>query len=89
MTQTFVPLVPEAWRAVESSTRSNPVSAPAPQRGFQPATPATLKPEPIPSPAPHTMHGEPKITLERQGETITHIRIQCACGQVIELKCDY
>jgi hypothetical protein len=30
-----------------------------------------------------------KITLQRQGEVVTSIRIECTCGQVIELKCVY
>jgi hypothetical protein len=32
---------------------------------------------------------QPKITCQREGDRITQIRIQCACGQVIELACDY
>jgi hypothetical protein len=32
---------------------------------------------------------QPKITCQRDGDRITQIRIQCACGQVIELACDY
>ncbi len=31
----------------------------------------------------------PKVTLQRQGEVVTGIRIQCSCGQVIELRCVY
>lgn len=30
---------------------------------------------------------QPKVTLQRQGDVVTGIRIQCSCGQVIELKC--
>jgi hypothetical protein len=32
---------------------------------------------------------EPKITLQRDGETVTGIQVQCACGQVIDLSCAY
>jgi hypothetical protein len=32
---------------------------------------------------------QPKITCQRDGDRITQIRIQCTCGQVIELTCDY
>jgi hypothetical protein len=32
---------------------------------------------------------QPKVTLQRQGDVVTAIRIQCSCGQVIELKCMY
>jgi len=32
---------------------------------------------------------EPQVTLERDGNRITRITIQCACGQVLELNCTY
>ena len=32
---------------------------------------------------------QPRITLQRDGPTITSIRIQCACGHVMELECEY
>jgi hypothetical protein len=31
----------------------------------------------------------PKITLQRDGDRITQIKIECSCGQVIELSCTY
>ncbi len=31
----------------------------------------------------------PSVTLQRQGEIVSAIRIECACGQVIELACTY
>ena len=31
----------------------------------------------------------PKVTLEREGDRITRIEIQCTCGQIIELQCLY
>lgn len=33
--------------------------------------------------------GKPVVTLQREGERITGIRVECACGQVIELACSY
>ncbi len=33
--------------------------------------------------------GKPVVTLQRDGDRVTHIRVQCACGQVIELECAY
>jgi hypothetical protein len=32
---------------------------------------------------------EPRLTIQRDGERITNIRIQCACGQVMDLACVY
>jgi hypothetical protein len=33
--------------------------------------------------------GKPSVTLQRQGEVVSVIRIECGCGQVIELACGY
>lgn len=33
--------------------------------------------------------GQPVVTLQREGERVTGIRVECACGQVIELACSY
>jgi hypothetical protein len=32
---------------------------------------------------------EPQVLLQRDGDRITSIRIQCSCGQVMDLACDY
>lgn len=34
-------------------------------------------------------HGATSFTLQRDGERITGIRIECLCGQFIELACEY
>ena len=92
MTAAFVPLVPGVTTnsAPTIPIRVKPI--PATPAVFELATPAKLKAETTsatPAPAPHVQHGPPKVTLEKHGETITHIRIECGCGQVTELKCDY
>lgn len=33
--------------------------------------------------------GQPIITLKKEGDRVVQIRIQCLCGQIIELACDY
>jgi hypothetical protein len=33
--------------------------------------------------------GRPVLTLQRQGDVVSGIRVECGCGQVIELKCVY
>jgi hypothetical protein len=32
---------------------------------------------------------EPRVTLQHDGDRVSSIRIQCGCGQVIELACVY
>jgi hypothetical protein len=85
MSEPFVPF---------AKTRSKPGSAgdsfrltilPQAQQAapFQPVATA-------PSPAGNQLSPkEPQVTLEREGDRITRIKIQCVCGQVLELDCAY
>lgn len=50
---------------------------------------ATVAPAVKPVGAPPVVPPEPVVTLVRDGEKITHITIQCRCGEVIELACAY
>ncbi|HEX3624921.1 MAG TPA: hypothetical protein VH280_05770 [Verrucomicrobiae bacterium] len=34
-------------------------------------------------------NGEPQLTVQRDGNRITHIRIQCNCGQIHDIACAY
>lgn len=34
-------------------------------------------------------HGAATLTLQKDGDVITGIRVECACGQVIDLACAY
>jgi hypothetical protein len=34
-------------------------------------------------------NAKPTVVLQRDGERVTGIRIDCPCGQVIELDCSY
>jgi hypothetical protein len=38
---------------------------------------------------PPTAVPQPTVTVQRDGNRITLIRIECVCGQVIEMGCDY
>ena len=31
----------------------------------------------------------PIVTMQKDGDRVTHIRIQCVCGEVVELECAY
>jgi hypothetical protein len=41
------------------------------------------------SPGSPPAPAEPQISLEREGDRVTRIRIQCPCGHTIELACEY
>jgi hypothetical protein len=85
MTNTFVPLMTAPAPStgdtamfrltVLPQAEAKPVFAPLPAGG-PPASPAQAC-------------GHPSVTLERQGEVVSGIRIECGCGQVIELACAY
>jgi hypothetical protein len=32
---------------------------------------------------------EPRVTVQRDGARVTHLRIQCTCGQIMDLACVY
>ena len=51
---------------------------------FHPLTQA-----PAHTPTLPNAHGEPTMTFERDGDRIARIKIQCTCGHVCELACDY
>lgn len=92
MSTAFVPLVPP-----EPPRAAAPAWAPLalPPRGETPAPFATAAASGVeesssPAPAgPHPEHGEPRVTVERDGERITRIHVHCACGRVLDLACDY
>lgn len=93
MTDTFAPLVlPLNSRPAEGAAFRLKV---IPQTGAAPA----FKPfQPVPSPGagssapakPEVQSScSPKVTLQRDGNRVTHIRLECGCGEVFELACEY
>ena len=38
---------------------------------------------------PGNSGAKPSVTLQKDGDRVTHIRVQCGCGEVIELECSY
>lgn len=61
----------------------------APQPGSSARFSAVTSPAPATAPPAATHCGELKVDLKRDGERITEIRIQCRCGELIELTCEY
>jgi D-serine deaminase-like pyridoxal phosphate-dependent protein len=81
MPDVFTPLTPAAITSgggttIASSSAFKPLPAPTAAAG---ATSA----------APGACAAKPAITLQRKGNTVTSIRVQCGCGQVIDINCQY
>lgn len=87
-TDKFTPLAPAAPTGKDRSefrvTVLRDTQLPA---TFQALTPPPTASHAAPASAPHSH--EPQITLQRDGECITAIQIQCSCGRTIELGCTY
>lgn len=93
MTDAFAPLaLPASSRPAEGAAFRLKV---IPQAS---ATPAFKPLQPVPSPAAgssnpanHEAHSSspPKVTLQREGDRVTHIRLECGCGELFELACEY
>ena len=32
---------------------------------------------------------EPRVSVQRDGDRVTHIRVECTCGQVMDMACVY
>ena len=86
-TESFVPLISALPQpAGERKEFRVTVIPKAKAKSFQSATAAT----PVAAgSAPHAATCEPKVNLQRDGNRVTGIQIQCSCGQVMELSCVY
>jgi hypothetical protein len=92
MSENFTPLVPEQFDP-EDSTPSNFSTGRFirfHRSTFLPLS-ASLVDRPTGNHAQHSvgLGTKPSVTLQRDGDRVTQIRIQCVCGQVIELDCLY
>ena len=77
MSESFIPLVPVTTASHETAFTT------AQSKGLAPgAAPGTAGPE-------NETGAKPLVTLQRNGETVSVIRVQCGCGRVIELNCTY
>ncbi len=95
----FVPFEPAPPRgSVESGPRLKVVPKPDPSAGateFAPLeTPDGNSTGTPTGKTPSSSHNNlnssaPSVSLERDGDRITAIRIECCCGQIIELSCSY
>jgi hypothetical protein len=87
MPETFVPLVTGTAKPSEFTTMNLKV---LPQAAVKPANAAFQKVT-LPTAPAHNSEtcAKPNVTLQRTGELVTAIRVECGCGQVIELSCVY
>ncbi len=42
-----------------------------------------------PAPPEAKKNCEPRISVQRDGSRVTHLRIQCTCGEILDLACLY
>jgi len=82
MSDTFVPFVVTPVSAQETATFPMRVLPQAEAKAVFEALPDSGKPAPAAKACT-----PPSVTLQRQGEAVSGIRIECGCGQVIELAC--
>jgi hypothetical protein len=81
MSEAFIPLVPVKTGSREASFTALQIKG--------------LSGKGSPSAAPPGAEGgseacsKPVVTLQRNGEVVSGIRIQCGCGQVVDLACVY
>jgi hypothetical protein len=95
----FVPFLKSGGKAVAGLSPGLPASSSNPSRdnavaaaGFSALIPSQSAPATAPTsnPISHShANAKPVVTLKRNGDQVTHIHIQCACGEVVELECAY
>ena len=84
MSDPFVPFVTAPVSTGEMAPLQLKVLPQAEAKALFEPLPEAGKPE-----QPAKACGRPSVSLQRQGEVVSGIRIECGCGQVIELACAY
>lgn len=85
MSDQFVPLAFPASPSKEAVFTSFNLKV-LPQAPAKPAFEALMAASPDQSHSPEVC-AQPVVTLQRNGDVVSGIRIQCGCGKVIELTC--
>jgi len=84
MSDTFIPLVTAPVSTLDTAMLLLKVLPQAEAKAVFEPLPEGQRPE-----LPAKGCGPPSVKLQRQGEVVSGIRIECGCGQVIELACAY
>ena len=82
-TDSFVPLTTAPASVEQREFRVTVTNS----SGKKPDTFQTLD-TPAPNNSPKK-NCEPRVTVQREGDRVTHLRVQCSCGQVLDLACVY
>jgi hypothetical protein len=85
MDPSFIPLFADAGKAPGSAS----VKVLAAQGASEQFQPLDLPRPAAASRPPCGAAGQPVVTLQHEGQRVTQIRIQCSCGQFLELACEY
>lgn len=86
VTSSFVPFEPGTGSADHSGDLGFTPTVVSATDG---ATPAGSKTSPAHQHSGPEANAKPVVTLQRTGDNITSIRIECVCGQIIDLNCSY
>jgi hypothetical protein len=86
MKPNFEPLMAPARTSasLETASRVNLAADRKTATSFRPLSDGLL-----PAAPPAALRGEPKVSLERDGDRVTRITVQCPCGHSVELTCEY
>ena len=84
MNKSFVPFLASApaVSSTETGSASKKTADPKSAKAFRLVADGAC-------PSGPAVAGEPKVTVERDGDRVTRIRIQCGCGHTTELACEY
>lgn len=82
MAADFTPLI-----ASLKSSLAGTAAGPKPAAAFAPLA-APIDASRV-APAVQHAHGSVNIEVKKEGERISQIRVQCRCGEVIEIDCEY
>ena len=85
MNNEFQAIIPDKGGRIPSSKPGSTAVIPD-GSGFQPLFTALKS---VCTPEEPNKCKSPEITVQRDGDRITQICIQCGCGQIIELGCQY
>jgi hypothetical protein len=86
-TESFVPLTAAPAPGDRTDYRVTVVSPNGPAQPFQALQTAHAPVSASPTAVSNSC--EPRVSVQREGDRVMSIRIQCSCGQVLDLACVY